>query len=248
LLGLIVGSFMATLVARWPEGRSVAKGRSSCDTCEQPLTPFDLVPVLSFVWLKGRCRRCGARISIDHLLIELACGVCGAAALGTTAGWAGLAGAVFGWLLVALAALDLRHYWLPDRLTGALALAGLTSGLAGLSPPLADRLWGGLTGFASLWAIAVVYRMVRKREGLGGGDPKLLGALGLWLGWQSLPILVLGACLAGMLWVVTRLTMGRAVKAADRVPLGAFLAIAGFICWLASGLAMFAFYPANGAA
>ena len=93
---------------------------------------------------------------------------------------------MFGWLLLALAALDVAEFWLPDALTGALALAGLAS-IAVAPPDWPDRLIGGVAGFASLWLIGFAYRRLRGREGLGGGDPKLLGAIGLWVGWAMLP-------------------------------------------------------------
>lgn len=148
-----------------------------------------------------------------------------------------LAGVAFGWLLLALAALDATEYWLPDTLTGSLAVAGLISGLAGIEPDLTGRLIGGAVGFGLLWAIARLYHATRGRDGLGGGDPKLLGAIGLWLGWQALPIVLLGASLAGLGLVVARLVMRQPVKADDRLPFGALLAAAAFAVWLASAFA-----------
>ena len=140
----------------------------------------------------------------------------------------GLAGAGFGWLLLVLAALDVTAFWLPDVLTGALALVGLLVGRLGVEPPLAARAIGGVAGFACLWAIATGYRMIRHREGLGGGDPKLFGAIGLWLGWRMLPVVLVLACLTGIAVVLVRLLTGRAVRGDDRLPLGALLAIAAY--------------------
>ena len=239
LLGAIVGSFLAALVIRWPEGRSVLAGRSACDSCGRTLAPIELVPLASALWLRGRCRTCRAPIDPRHWQIELA-----AAAIGVIAGLAvpgpvALAGAVFGWLLLALAALDIAAFWLPDALTATLALAGIVVALLGVTPPLLDRAIGGIAGFAALWLIAAGYRAIRHREGMGGGDPKLLGAIGLWLGWRMLPVVLLLASLTGLAFVLVRLATGRGVRGDDRLPFGALLAIAAYPAWLV----MLAFAP-----
>uniref|UniRef100_UPI001574FAF9 prepilin peptidase n=1 Tax=Sphingomonas bacterium TaxID=1895847 RepID=UPI001574FAF9 len=144
----------------------------------------------------------------------------------------GVVGAVFGWLLLALAALDLAAWWLPDRLVAPLAFAGVAGGLAGFDPPLADRLIGGAGGFVLLWLVANGYRRLRGRVGLGGGDPKLFGAIGLWLGWRPLPAVLLVAALTGLGTVGFRWWRGEAVTRADALPLGALLAVAAFPAWL----------------
>ena len=232
VLGAIMGSFIATLVVRWPEGRSVVRGRSMCDACGRALGAAELVPLVSLAVQRGRCRGCGAIVPAVHWQVELL-----AAAVGAGAGWVapggqGLAGAMFGWLLLALAALDLTAWWLPDRLTGLLALGGIGTGLAGLAPALPDRLIGGALGFALLWLVARGYRRVRARDGMGGGDPKLFGAIGLWLGWAMLPAVLLGAALAGLGVVAWLRLTGRDVRRTDALPLGALLAMAAYPAWL----------------
>lgn len=147
-------------------------------------------------------------------------------------GQAGFMGALFGWLLIALAALDLMHFWLPDRLTGSLALVGLASGFTGVAPSLLDRAIGAVVGFAALYAIATIYRQLRNREGLGGGDPKMLGAIGAMLGWEALPFVVLGASAVGLIFVGLQLISGRKVQREDRLPLGALMALAAFPLWM----------------
>lgn len=228
VLGAILGSFIATLVIRWPAGRSVTRGRSVCDACGRTVSALDLVPILSSLWLRGRCRSCAAPIDPRHWKIELAAAAIGALAGAVLPGPAGAGAAVFGWLLLALGALDVAAFWLPDVLTTALAVTGLAFSLTGIEPAFIGRLIGGVGGFGALWLIASVYRLVRKRDGLGGGDPKMLGAIGCWVGWRVLPVVLVLACLAGLAMVLLRLVTGRLVHADDRLALGALLAIAAY--------------------
>lgn len=232
VLGAVIGSFLATIVIRWPQDRSVLKGRSHCDGCDAVLGPRDLIPLVSAALARGRCRHCGARIDALHWQIELAALGIGVMAGLVVPGPVALAGAVFGWLLLTLAALDVTDFWLPDRLTLTLALAGLAAGVAGVEPVLTERLIGGVAGFGSLWLIGFSYKRLRGREGLGGGDPKLLGAIGLWLGWRMLPAVLLLAALTGLAFVLVGMVRGRAAKLDDRMPFGALLAIAAYPAWL----------------
>ena len=232
VLGAIAGSFLSTLVIRWPAGRSVRAGRSACDGCGATLSAWELVPLVSALALRGRCRRCGAAIDPRHRRIELACAAIGAVSGLAVPGPVAIGGALFGWLLLALAALDAEHFWLPDALTLPLAVLGLVTGLLGWWPPLGDRLWGGAVGYAGLWAIGAAYRRFRGRDGLGGGDSKLLGAIGLWLGWRMLPAVLLLASLTGLALVVAGRARGRRVGAATPVPFGALLAVAAYPAWL----------------
>lgn len=232
VLGAIAGSFLATLVLRWPAGERVT-GRSRCDACHVPIGAAALVPLLSFVALRGRCAACGAAIDRRHPIVEMLAAAIGGTALALAPGPAGLAGALFGWLLLALAVLDLEHFWLPDRLTATLAVTGLAFAAIGLPPPLAERFAGGAVGYAGLALIGWSYRRVRGRVGLGQGDPKLLGAIGLWLGWRALPLVLLGASLAGLAYAVARLLGGRRLAAGARLPLGTLLAAAAWGCWCA---------------
>lgn len=239
VLGAVAGSFVAALVMRWPEGRSVMRGRSACDACGATVRARDLVPVFSALALRSKCRDCGARIDPLHAWVELAGAAIGASAGAVAAGPVAVAGAVFGWVLLALAVLDLRHFWLPDRLTATLALAGAAAGLAGVSPDLGERAIGGVAGFGALWLVAWGYRRVRGREGMGGGDPKLFGAIGLWLGWRMLPGVLLLASVIGLGWVGWQAMRGRRMAAGDAMPFGVLLAAAAYPAWLG----MIAFAP-----
>ncbi len=143
----------------------------------------------------------------------------------------GVAGAIFGWVLLTLAALDVAEFWLPNALTCTLALAGIAAGF--IAPPdWSERLIGGLAGFGLLWLIGWGYRRLRGREGLGGGDPKLLGAIGLWLGWRMLPFVLVLASLAGLGAVLIAAIRGKPMAATDRLPFGALMAIAAYPLWL----------------
>ena len=232
LLGAIFGSFIAALLVRWPDDRTL-DGRSGCDACGRTLSVLELVPIVSAIALRGRCRGCGVAIAPIHWRVEVL-----ALAIGAVAGWVapggvGVAGAAFGWLLLALGGLDLIAFWLPDRLTVALAVAGLASGVAGFAPDVSDRLIGGCAGFGALWLIAYAYRRLRGREGMGGGDPKLLGAIGLWLGWRMLPAVLLVACLVGLGAVLVMRVMGRSVAGDTALPLGTLMAVAAYPAWIA---------------
>lgn len=236
VLGLVFGSFIATLAIRWPAGRAISHGRSQCDSCGKGLRAGELVPVLSYLLQRGRCRGCGAPIRMNHVLTELIGGGIGVAAAIASPDPAGAAGAVFGWLLLTLAALDVAALWLPNALTAALAATGLGTGLLGLNPPLDERLIGGAAGFGVLWLVAWSYKRLRGRQGLGGGDPKLFGGIGLWLGWHALPLVLLAACLIGFAGIFGLMLGGHKVTATDRLPFGVMLAAAAFAVWL--GLAI----------
>ncbi len=230
--GAIVGSFLATILIRWPMGRSVLAGRSGCDSCGGQLRAVELVPILSFLAARGRCRRCGAAIDPRHLWVELAAASIGAVALIAHPGVGGFASALFGWWLLILAALDAEHHWLPDRLTLPLIPAGLLVALGGVGPSIDARLIGAAAGYASLALLAWTYRRLRGRVGLGGGDPKLFAAIGAWLGWTQLPFVLLGAGLLGLAALLLVRLRGGTVAGTDRLPLGTLMALAAWPIWL----------------
>lgn len=232
LLGAIVGSFLAAVLIRWPQGQSALGGRSRCDACAAPLAARDLVPLLSYAANGGRCRKCAARIDPRHPGVELAGALIGAVAFVAHPLPLALATAMLGWWLLLVALLDLEHHWLPDRLTLPLIPFGLTLAWAGLGPPLADRIAGAAIGFAALWLIAAGYRGLRGREGLGGGDPKLLGGIGAFVGALHLPFILVGAGGIGLVSALLMRWRGDAVTGATRLPLGTFLALAAWPVWL----------------
>ncbi len=234
--GAIAGSFLATIILRWPRGMGVAKGRSACDGCGRVLGVRDLVPLLSAFVARGRCRTCGAAIDPLHWRVEAGCAVIGGLALGFAPGLGGIGWALLGWLLLTLAILDWRHFWLPDALTLPLAFLGLTIGQWANAVALLDRGIGAVGGYLTLLAVSIAYRVLRGREGLGLGDAKLLGALGAWFGWQALPFILLAGALLGLIIILIARISGRSVAATTQVPLGTFLAIAALPGWYVGSL------------
>jgi leader peptidase (prepilin peptidase)/N-methyltransferase len=232
LLGAIVGSFLATILIRWPQGRSVLAGHSRCDACDTALAPRELVPLLSCAVQRGRCLRCGAAIDPRHLAVELAAAAIGIVAILAHPLPLAAVTALLGWWLLLVAALDLEHHWLPDRLTLPLIPLGLAAAWAGFGPPLAERALGAAFGWAALFLIGWAYRRLRGRDGMGGGDPRLMAAIGAWAGIWPLPAILLGAGLIGLAAVAAMRLRGEAVTAASRLPLGTLLALAAWPVWL----------------
>lgn len=226
LLGLVAGSFLATLVLRWPRGEGLG-GRSRCEGCGRTLGVPDLVPLLSFAVARGKCRSCGSAIDWRHPAIELTAALIGAGSFWIAPGLTGLGGALLGWGLLALLALDAEHFWLPDALT--LPLLGL--GLLLAPVPIEQRLLGAAIGGGSMLAVMLGFRALRGKDGMGLGDVKLTAALGAWLSPVLLPPLILVAALLGLL--LAGLTWRRrGTGEALRLPFGACLSAAGFPMWL----------------
>ena len=222
-LGLLLGSFIALVTARWPQGETIL-GRSRCDQCGAALGAAELVPLLSFLIQRGRCRQCGQGIAPRHLWIELAAAVIGAVLMWRYPGPGGLAAALAGWWLLALLILDVEHQWLPDALTLPFIPLALLIGLAIPGPALGERVLAAALGFGVLWALRLAYRAARGREGMGGGDPKLMAGLGALLGLIPLPFLVTAAAGLGLTLALWDHLRGRNVTAITRLPLGALLA------------------------
>ena len=247
MLGAIVGSFLAVILIRWPKDESAIGGRSRCDRCGVRLTAAQLIPILSFALQKGRCRKCGAPIDRRHIAIELA--AAGVALIAVMAHPLPLAlvSALLGWWLLLIAALDLEHHWLPDRLTLPLIPLGLIAAWIGFGPGVGDRAIGAVAGFTVLFVIAWMYRRLRGRDGMGGGDPVLLAAIGAWVGILQLPYILLGAGLLGIAAVMLMLMRGEAVTATSRLPLGTLMAIAAWPVWLiVATTPMLSLWPCSG--
>lgn len=223
------GSVLGVWIRRLPAGRPIAWDRSRCETCGHVLRPAELIPVASYLWQRGRCRHCGARIAPVHLLVELAAVAVALSAACMGGGPAPLwLGCAFGWTLLALGWIDWTHLHLPDVLTLPLLLAGLAA-TAWLQPDMAfDHAAAAALAFVAMRLLAFGYRTWRKREGLGGGDAKLLAAIGAWVGIAGLGPVLLGAAVLGLL--VAPLRGG--LRAATVIPFGTCLAGAAWVVWL----------------
>ena len=226
-----VGSFIGCVADRLPAGRALIWSRSSCDRCNHLLGPRDLVPVLSWLLGGAKCRYCQDRVSIYYPLIEIA-------ALGTTTSalfvmsgpllWVTIG---LGWVLLTLAALDLRHMILADSLSLGLVLSGLGVAVAWSGLPFWDHVAGMLVGSGALYMLNLVYRALRDREGLGMGDVKLMAGAGAWLGWQALPSVLLYATMTALLAAFGGL-LGRKLARDTALPFGAFLCLGFWLTWI----------------
>lgn len=233
LVAPVVGSFLGVVIDRLPRGQSVVWPGSACRACGTRLRPCDLVPVLSFVRTRGRCRHCGAAVPPWLLYTELA--ATGAALLAVALAATPLAAGLIAlglWLLWTLALCDLLHFRLPDPLTLALALLALV--WAALFGDVGSALIGGLIGAGSFLALRIGYRALRGREGLGLGDVKLMFGLGALSGPLDLPLLVLVSALLAL--AVAAVSQG-GWRAGRALPFGAALAAGGAAVWLVPMLA-----------
>ncbi|MBY6092513.1 prepilin peptidase [Maritimibacter alkaliphilus] len=247
LLGPFIGSFLGVLVDRLPRGENIVAARSACRSCGTRLSGRDMVPLLSYALLRGRCRHCGATLPAGLLYIEIL--ATGAGLLACAAGGAPVAvwfATLLLWLLLTLAACDLRWLRLPDLLTAALMLL---TGAAALfhvpgTPSPVSALIGGLAGVGSFALLRFAYRQLRGVEGLGLGDVKLMAGLGAYAGIADLPLVVLLAALGALSSAMVGAVLHprghrKASLAASRpLPFGAALCGAAALLWLlrAAGL------------
>lgn len=243
--GLALGSFAGMLVYRLPRGLALDKPGSFCPGCRTPIGWRSNIPLAGFLLQGGRCAHCGKRIHWRYPLSELLC------ALLALASWyafgaspEAIAALVFCAALVTLALIDFEHGLLPDRLTLGLLWAGLAYSLApkpgGAAAPAllpfpgpGQAVAGAITGYAFLWLFNRAWRILRKRDGLGLGDCKLLAAMGAWLGFNGLPLVIVPAAVAGALSGLLMVALGRA-SLSQPIPFGPFLA-AGGVCALFLG-------------
>jgi leader peptidase (prepilin peptidase)/N-methyltransferase len=231
LIGAVAGSFIGLASLRLPVGAPIALSRSRCTGCSRTLGAADLVPLLSYAWSRGRCRTCGSPIEARYPLVELASIAIGAASALLLADGHAVAAALLGWWLLLLALLDAEHYWLPDPLTYPLIVAGLGAALYLGAPTIIDSIIGTLVAFILMAGVAVAYKKLRGRDGLGGGDWKLFAAAGAWVGWYNLPLVLLIASLVALAAALI-LHSRKAAFLQQRLPFGAFLAPALWLLYL----------------
>ncbi|MDR3529059.1 MAG: prepilin peptidase [Rhodopila sp.] len=233
-----VGSFLGVLIVRLPDRTPIVLARSACPHCGTRLSAIDLIPLASFLLLRGRCRHCRHPIGLFHPMVELAAV---AVALWTALAvpdpgriWAGCG---LGWTLLTLAWIDWTRFLLPDVLTLPLLLAGLALTSVWEPEALTDRCLAAVLAYSSFQGVAVVYRRLRGRDGLGGGDAKLIAAAGAWCGLAALPFVVLASAVLGLLAALGLALAGRDMTSRTPIPFGPCIALAFWLAWLHGGLA-----------
>jgi leader peptidase (prepilin peptidase)/N-methyltransferase len=203
--------------------------RSACPKCNHAITALENIPVVSWVWLRGRCRGCGARIRARYPLIEAVTGiVSGYVAWRFGFTLATLGGLVFCWALIAATFIDFDTQYLPDDITLPLLWAGLLFNLGGVYTPLSSAVIGAIAGYLSLWSVYWAFKLATGKEGMGYGDFKLLAAIGAWLGWKMLPAVILLSSLVGAVVGIVLIVLARHGRHVP-IPFGPYLAAAGMI-------------------
>ena len=259
LLGLIVGSFLNVLSLRLPakmdaEWRAMCEelaGKepeppvktwfglrylieppSTCRQCGHRIRAWENIPVLSYLFLRGRCSACGSAIGVRYPVVEAVSGLMTLVVATQFAPDAAFLGAaVFTWTLIALSVIDIDHQQLPDQLTLPLLWLGLLFNLNGVYTDLASAVVGAVAGYAFLWLVFHVFNLLTGKEGMGYGDFKLFAAFGAWFGWQLLPQILLVASLVGAVVGIGLIVL----RGRDRqlpIPFGPYLALAGWIALL----------------
>ena len=254
VIGLMIGSFLNVVIYRIPimmqresenylalendqppphtARYNLITPRSACTSCGHKLTLIDNIPVLSFAWLKARCRYCKARLSWRYPSIELLTAALTALVIWHLgSGIAGLSGLLLLWMLIAMSFIDLDTQLLPDELTLPLLWLGLLINLNGTFVPLRDAVIGAAAGYLFLWLVYWMFLAATGKEGIGYGDFKLLAALGAWMGWAMLPLIVLLSSVVGATFGLLMIALKRHQRDIP-IPFGPFLATAGLLALL----------------
>ncbi|MBD3648051.1 MAG: prepilin peptidase [Pseudomonadales bacterium] len=254
MFGLIIGSFLNVVIFRLPviiendwksqanellglkttppsETFNLIFPGSRCPGCNHKIKPWENIPVLSYLYLRGKCAECGMSISARYPAIELLTGLLTCVVVyhfGLT--WAAVAACVLTWSLIPLAMIDYDHQLLPDGITLPLMWVGLLVNYFDVIVNFRDAFLGAIAGYLVLWIVFHVFRLVTGKEGMGYGDFKLLAMLGAWMGWQALPVIIILSSFTGALLGGLLIALGR--DRANPIPFGPFLAIAGWITLL----------------
>jgi len=251
VLGLLVGSFLNVVIYRLPlimerEWRSqcdelngqdsvelptltLSQPRSACPQCQHAISALENIPVLSYLFLGGKCRSCKTTISIRYPIIEALTGLLsGIVAYHFGFGWPCIGALLLTWSLVALTFIDVDHQLLPDTITLPLLWLGLSFNLFEQFTTLEASVIGALAGYLSLWLVYQAFKLITGKEGMGYGDFKLLAALGAWLGWSLLPAIILLSSLVGAVVGISLMLIRRHERDVP-IPFGPYLAAAGWI-------------------
>jgi leader peptidase (prepilin peptidase)/N-methyltransferase len=215
-----------------PETFNLSTPRSRCPHCGHAITALENIPVLSYLWLRGRCSDCGAKISLRYPLIEAITALLSVlVAWHFGFSWPALAGLFFTWALIALTMIDFDHHLLPDSITLPFLWLGLGLSLWVVFVDPASAIIGALAGYLSLWLVYWGFKLLTGKEGMGYGDFKLLAMLGAWMGWKMLPVIILLSSAVGAVVGITLILF----RGRDRnipIPFGPYLAAAGWIALL----------------
>ncbi|MDG9668248.1 A24 family peptidase [Hahella sp. CR1] len=256
VFGLVVGSFLNVVILRKPkmleqEWRAqcaeipgcdcpkideplitLSKPDSTCPKCGHKIRAWENIPVISYLFLGGKCSSCKTGISIRYPLVEIATALLAVIAVCYfKMSWAGLAAIGLSWTLLTLSLIDFDTQLLPDDLTLPLLWAGLLINIQGIFAPLSEAVIGAVIGYLALWSVYHLFRLLTGKEGMGYGDFKLLAALGAWLGWKMLPLIILLSSLVGaVIGLAMIITLGRDKNIP--IPFGPYLAIAGWIAMI----------------
>ncbi len=251
VLGLLVGSFLNVVIYRLPKmmerdwhaqcaelsGQTPEKSppfnllvpRSACPHCGHAISALENIPVLSYLFLRGKCRGCGAAISPRYPVVEALSGIlCAYAAWHFGFGWAGLAAIVFVWALIALTFIDFDTQLLPDDITLPLLWLGLLLNLNEVFTSLPNAVIGATAGYLALWSVYWLFKLATGKEGMGYGDFKLLATIGAWLGWTMLPLVILLSSLVGAVVGVILIVFAKHGRHIP-IPFGPYLAGGGLI-------------------
>lgn len=254
VLGLLVGSFLNVVIYRLPvmmqrewdaqcaelSGQfteqqgvfNLSTPRSRCPHCQHAITAMENIPVISYLFLGGKCRSCRTPISARYPIIELFTGLLSAVVAWQFGfSWACVGALLLTWSLIALTFIDLDHQLLPDKITLPLVWLGLFFNLFGVFTDLSSSVVGAIAGYLSLWSIYHLFRLITGKEGMGYGDFKLLAALGAWMGWQALPMIVLLSSLVGAVVGISLILLKNHQRDIP-IPFGPYLAAAGWIAFL----------------
>jgi leader peptidase (prepilin peptidase)/N-methyltransferase len=218
---------------------SLLRPRSTCPHCKAPIRALHNIPLVSYAWLRGRCASCGTAISLRYPIVEAVTGIVSGVVAWRFGYGIECAGALLlSWALIALAVIDLDHQLLPDAITLPVLWAGIAFAVLGENGAqfrslagLQASVLGAIVGYLALWSFYHLFRLITGKEGMGYGDFKLLAMLGAWLGWNSLPLIILLAAMCGAIIGVLLIV----IRGRDRnipIPFGPFLAGAGFIALL----------------
>jgi leader peptidase (prepilin peptidase)/N-methyltransferase len=254
LLGALVGSFLNVVIHRLPimmerqwrqqcaelgeqqqpvatETYNLAHPGSSCPHCDHKIRPWENIPVISYLMLRGKCSGCGAHISLRYPIIEaITAALSGFAAWQFGFGWETAAALLLTWSLIPLTVIDLDHQLLPDSITLPFLWVGLALNLSGLFTDINSAIIGAIAGYLSLWSVYWGFKLLTGKEGMGYGDFKLLALLGAWMGWQMLPLIILLSSLVGAV-IGIGLILFRGRDHNIPIPFGPYLAIAGWIAF-----------------